>query len=72
MTTTTFQNPFLPFFDMWIEQYASFERAAVARSQAAVATWSSMTQDAIAYSAQLAAEARKLTAESLRRVGQVG
>ncbi|MEO8700611.1 MAG: hypothetical protein ABI867_11235 [Kofleriaceae bacterium] len=51
------------------DQYAALEAQFVSRAQGAVATWSQLTQDAIAYSAQLSAEARKLGFEAARRAG---
>jgi len=49
------------------EQYAAFENLMVSRAQAAVQTWSQLAQDAIAYGAQLSAEARKLSLDTVRR-----
>ena len=53
----------------WAEQYAAFEQMFVARAQGAIQTWAQLAQDAIAYSAQLSAEARKLGLETVRKAG---
>mgnify|MGYP001262290504 CR=1 FL=1 len=50
------------------EQYAALEAQLVQRAQGAVASWAQLTQDAIAYSAQLSAEARKLGIETYRKM----
>lgn len=50
------------------EQYAVIEAQLVARAQGAVASWSQMTQDAIAYAAQLSTEARRLGTETFRKM----
>lgn len=49
------------------EQYATIEAQLLARAQGAVASWAQLTQDAIAYGAQLSAEARKLGFEAARK-----
>lgn len=49
------------------DHYATMENHMVSRAHAAVASWAQMTQDAIAYAAQLSAEARKLGLETLRK-----
>lgn len=51
----------------WSEQYAAMESVFVARAQGAVASWAQLTQDAIAYTAQLAAEARKIGLDAVRK-----
>ncbi len=50
------------------DQYATLEAQFVARAQGAVANWAQLTQDAIAYAAQLSAEARKLGFETARKI----
>lgn len=50
------------------DQYAAIESQFVSRAQQAVASWAQMTQDAIAYAAQLSAEARKLGLETARKM----
>jgi hypothetical protein len=50
------------------EQYGALETQMVARAQGAVASWAQLTQDAIAYSAQLSAEARKIGLETIRKM----
>ena len=49
------------------EQYATLEAQMVNRAQGAVATWAQLTQDAIAYGAQLSADARKLSLDAARK-----
>jgi hypothetical protein len=49
------------------EQYAKIEAQLVERAQAAVSTWAQLAHDAIAYGAQLSAEARKLGVEAMRK-----
>jgi hypothetical protein len=51
----------------YAEQYAALESQFVTRAQGAVANWAQLTQDAIAYSAQLSAEARKMGFETARK-----
>jgi hypothetical protein len=50
------------------DQYAALEAQFVTRAQAAVANWAQLTQDAIAYGAQLSAEARKLSFDAYRKM----
>ena len=50
------------------DQYATLEAQVVNRAQGAVASWAQLTQDAIAYSAQLSAEARKLSLDAARKM----
>lgn len=50
------------------DQYATLEAQMVNRAQGAVASWAQLTQDAIAYSAQLSAEARKLSLDAARKM----
>jgi hypothetical protein len=47
------------------DQYAKMESEWVARSQAAIVAMAQMAQDAIAYGAQLSAEARKITLQKM-------
>ena len=51
------------------EQYAAFEAQMVARANTAVQGWAQLAQDAIAYSAQLSAEARSIALDSASRFG---
>jgi len=51
------------------DQYAQLEAQFVSRAQSAVANWAQLTNEALAYSAQLSAEARKLSFETARRMG---
>ena len=50
------------------DQYAALEAQLVQRAQGAVATWAQLTQDAIAYGAQLSAEARRIGFEAYRKM----
>jgi hypothetical protein len=50
------------------DQYAAMETQVVSRAQGAVANWAQLAQDAIAYSATLSAEARKLGFETARKM----
>ncbi len=54
------------------DQYATLEAQMVNRAQGAVASWAQLTQDAIAYGAQLSAEARKLSFEAARKMSRDG
>jgi hypothetical protein len=49
------------------DQYAALEAQLLQRTQAAVAAWTQLAQDAIAYGAQLSAEARKIGLDAVRR-----
>ncbi len=51
------------------EQYAALEAQMIARAQGAVSNWAQLAQEAIAYGAQLSAEARKLSVETMRKMG---
>ena len=51
------------------DQYTALESQMITRAQGAVANWAQLAQDAIAYSAQLSAEARKLGFETARKMG---
>ena len=50
------------------DQYGALEAQLVQRAQGAVAAWAQLTQDAIAYGAQLSAEARKISLDACRRM----
>jgi hypothetical protein len=50
------------------DQYGVLEAQLVQRTQAAVATWTQLAQDAIAYGAQLSAEARKIGLDAYRKM----
>lgn len=54
------------------DQYAVLEAQMIARAQQAVASWAQLAQDAIAYSAQLSAEARKAGVETFRKTMGAG
>jgi hypothetical protein len=51
------------------EQCASVEQSVQAQAQAAVQNWAQLAKDAIAYGAQLSAEARKMTLETAKKLG---
>jgi hypothetical protein len=51
------------------DQLAAVESQVITRTHGAVAHWAQLTQDAIAYAAQLSAEARKLGFEAMRKAG---
>ena len=54
------------------DDYAALEAQLVSRAQGAVASWAQLTHDAIAYGAQLSAQARKLGLETARKMGAAG
>ncbi len=54
---------------MFAEQCAAMEAQFVTRAQGAVANWAQLAQDAIAYSSQLSAEARKLGFDAAKKIG---
>ena len=49
------------------DQCAGLEAQMMTRASGAVATWAQMTQDALAYSAQLSAEARRLGFDAVKK-----
>jgi len=49
------------------DQYGALEAQLVQRTQAAVTAWVQLAQDAIAYGAQLSAEARRIALDAVRR-----
>src|SRR5688500_20309036 len=49
------------------DQYSALESQMITRAQGAVANWAQLAQDAIAYSAQLSAAARKMGFEHLHK-----
>ncbi len=51
------------------EQLATVESQLMTRANGAVATWAQLTSDAIAYTAQLSSEARKLGMDTLSKAG---
>lgn len=50
------------------DQYAALETQMATRAQGAVANWAQLTQEAIAYAAQLSSEARKIGFETVRKM----
>ncbi|MEO8843873.1 MAG: hypothetical protein ABI591_25770 [Kofleriaceae bacterium] len=53
------------------EEYSSLESQLVTRAQGAVANWAQLTADAIAYGAQLSAQARKVGLENAKKLTSV-
>ena len=53
------------------EEYASMESQLVTRAQGAVSNWAQLTADAIAYGAQLSAQARKVGLENAKKLTSV-
>jgi hypothetical protein len=51
------------------DDYAQLEAQLVARAKQAIDTWAKLAHDALAYSAQLTAEARKLGFDAARKMG---
>ncbi|HEY1557078.1 MAG TPA: hypothetical protein VGF94_19720, partial [Kofleriaceae bacterium] len=51
------------------DEYAQLEAQLVARAKQAIDTWAQLAHDALAYSAQLSAEARKLGVDAARKMG---
>jgi hypothetical protein len=54
-------------FASFSDDVAALEHQMLSRAQGAVASWAQLTQDAIAYGAQLSAQARKLGLETARK-----
>jgi hypothetical protein len=52
----------------FVDEYATLEAQMVARAKTAIETWSQLAQEALAYSAQLSAQARKLGLETARKM----
>jgi hypothetical protein len=65
---TASQQAFAKMMTEGYGHYAALESQMIARANAAVATWAQLTQDAIAYSAQLSAEARKLGLDAVTKL----
>ena len=51
------------------DQYAQMEQQFLSRAQTAVSNWAQLTNEALAYGAQLSAEARKIGFETAKRMG---
>lgn len=54
------------------DECAALEAQFITRAQGAVANWAQLAHDAIAYSAQLSAQARKLGLETARKMNVAG
>ena len=52
----------------FIDEYAALESQMYARAKQAIDTWAQLAQDALTYSAQLSAQARKLGLEAARKI----
>ncbi len=50
------------------DEYAAMEAQMYARAKQAIEAWAQLAQDALAYSAQLSAQARKLGLETARKM----
>ena len=66
---TTMINESMTRWQSFADQFASVEAQVQSHAQTAVTQWSQLAKDAIAYGAQLTAEARKLSVEMPRRCG---
>ena len=51
------------------DEYAQLEAQMIARAKQAIETWAQLAHEALAYSAQLSAEARKLGLDAARKLG---
>src|SRR6185436_15888307 len=56
----------------WSDEYAANEAQMVQRAHGAIDTWAQLAHDTINYSAQLSAQARKLSFEAARKAGFAG
>jgi hypothetical protein len=56
----------------WSDEYASNEADLTKRAHAAVDTWAQLAHDTINYTAQLSAQARKLSVDAARKAGFAG
>ncbi len=50
------------------DEYAQLEAQMMARAKQAIETWAQLAQDALAYSAQLSAQARKIGLEATKKI----
>jgi hypothetical protein len=50
------------------DEYAALEAQMIARARQAIETWAQLAQDALSYSAQLTAQARKLGLDAARKI----
>jgi hypothetical protein len=73
---TASQQAFLKMFgdaqgraQAFVDEYAALEAQMLARAKTAIDSWAQLANDALAYSAQLSAQARKLGLEAARKVG---
>jgi len=54
------------------DEYTALEAQLIARAKAAIESWAQLAQDALAYSAQLSQQARKLGLETARKIQGAG
>ncbi len=57
---------------VWSDEYVAQESQMVAKAHGAIDTWAQLAHDTINYSAQLSAQARKLSVEAARKAGFAG
>jgi len=53
----------------WGDEYAAIEAQMLARANAAIDTWAQLAHDTLNYTAQLSAQARKLSVDAARKAG---
>jgi hypothetical protein len=63
-STSATPDPFAQFVD----QFTTLEAQMMSRARQAIEAWAQLAQDALAYSAQLSAQARKLGLETARKM----
>jgi len=68
-TFTKMMNDSLTRWQSFGDQYAAIEAQVSSHAQNAVSTMAQLAKDAIAYGAQLSAEARKLSVETAKKMG---
>jgi hypothetical protein len=56
----------------WADEYADIEKQMYSRALQAVDTWAQLARDTINYGQQIAAQARKVGVETMRKAGVVG
>lgn len=74
-TQASFQKAFADSFtraQAWSDEYAANEAQMTSRAHAAVDTWAQLAHDSINYTAQLSAQARKLSMDAARKAGFAG
>lgn len=66
---TKLMNDSVTRWQAFADQYASVEAQVQTHAQNALSQWAQLAKDAIAYGAQLSAEARKLSIETAQKMG---